>query len=329
MMVMKMKKTFAILAALGALAWAGCQREVEAPSQDEKPLEEITPADSLWTVTINAVTEPEVATKGLAIGDGDTQAATSTLKSIWKDWQKVQVYLGSTLLGELSVTPDASDAHYATLSGEVKSTSITAGSTHLTLLATERDEWDYTGQVGKLLLTDDASESIEKKYHYTMAENVLVTGLTSGSGTGKGVLTTEDAVFANQQSIYRFSFRFQKSGSDDKTPITAKRVLISSAGGHLVQSKDMVGSTVTEGPISVILGTATADPFFVALRNGNTTDAEALSFEVVGNDGITYTGSKTIPAEYKPNGTFVSVKNATLTGRKGLSESTSTVTEAL
>ena len=321
-----MKKYIYILAALlGALAWTGCQRpKEEEPLQQEKP----APADSVWIVNIKAVTE-EGATKGLAIGDGETEAATATLKSIWKDWQKVQVYLNGTKIGELSVTPDSEDAHYATLSGEVTSTGITAGTSRLTLLATERDTWDYTGQVGKLLLTDDAENSIEKKYHYTLAENVLVTGLAAGSTTGKGVLTTEQATFANQQSIYRLSFRFQKSGSGTKTPITAQRVTITSADGHLVQGQGLTGSPVTEGPISVILGSATADPFFVALRNGNTTSKENLTFEVVGSDGVTYMGSKEIPADYKPNGTFVSVKNATLTGRKGLTESNEVVTTAL
>ena len=40
---------------------------------------------------------------------------------------------------------------------------------------------------------------------------------------------------------------------------------------------------------------------------------------------MTYKGSKTIPASYKPNGTFVSMKNATLNDRLGVSLSATTV----
>lgn len=73
------------------------------------------------------------------------------------------------------------------------------------------------------------------------------------------------------------------------------------------------------------MGTASADPFFVALRNGDETDAEALSFTVIDADGVTYRGSKTIPAEYKANGTFVSMKNTTLNDRLGVSLSVTEV----
>lgn len=320
-----MKKSFLMLLALVALVWAGCER----PEGDLLPGQPLEKVDSVWTLTVKAVMDGGAATKGLTIGEGDAEATTTVLQSIWKDWQKVQVYLDGTKIGELDVTPDAADAHHATLTGEVTSTDITAGSTKLTLLATERDSWDYTGQTGSLLLDDDADNSIEKKYHYTLAKDVLVNGLASGSGGGKGILITDNVCFSNQQSIYRLSFRFQKGGTGDKTAIATQRVTIASAGGHLVQSRNLAGSATLEGPISVVLGTATSDPFFVALRNENTTDAEALNFKVVGNDGVTYLGSKTIPAEYKSNGNFVSLKNATLTERMKLETLSGTVSTAL
>ena len=87
------------------------------------------------------------------------------------------------------------------------------------------------------------------------------------------------------------------------------------------------GSTKT--PITTESVTiASADPFFVALRNGDETDAEELSFTVVDTDGVTYKGTKTIPAAYKPNGTFVSMKNVTLNQRLGVSLSATEVTTA-
>ena len=314
---------------MGIILWTGCVKEEE--SAGTKPeTQQVQPADSVWTVNIQAVREESPETKGLAIGDGDAEETTETLRSIWKANEQVLVYLGTDCIGTLTATPNASDAHKATLSGTVTAAGITPGVTRLTLL-TPRQNWDYTGQVGRLLLMDDPNNqgnknrSIEKKYHYTMAQNVLVTEASANGG--KCTLTTEDAGFANQQSIYRLSFRFQKGGVGDKFAIEAKRIRITAAGGGLVLSQGLDGSSVT-GTISVVLDEATQNPFFVALRNNNVTDEEALRFRVMDNEGVTYYGSKTIPAAYKPNGTFVSMKNATLTQRLGFlpgSESVDTV----
>jgi len=49
----------------------------------------------------------------------------------------------------------------------------------------------------------------------------------------------------------------------------------------------------------------------------------------VDENGVTYRGSKIIPAEYKSNGTFVSVKNASLDERLDLALSATEVTTVL
>ena len=317
-MTIIMKKNIILMAALlGAMAWTGCQKAKEETLREEAA--GVEAENSTYTLTIQAEKIPGqagnegTATKGLDIvGD---EATTTQLKSVWKTGEEVKVYLGTDCIGTLSVTPDGSDAHLATLSGTVTTTSITPNTTTLTLL-TPRESWDYSGQVGKLLLTDDAVNSIEKMYHYTKAADVLVTGV-SGSN-----ITTDPAIFTNQQSIYRMSFKYSGSA------ITTKSVTISSANGHLVQSQVLGGAT-TEGPISVTLGTASADPFFVALRNGDETNEEVLTFTVVDGTGVTYRGTKTIPAGYKPNGTFVSVKNASLTERLDMALSATEVDTVL
>ena len=313
---MKKNRFFTIIAIIGAMTLTGCMKEGPAP------VEEQAAAEPVWTVSIQAEKEipgqarNDAATKGLGI-EGE-EATTIVLQSIWKTGEEVKVYLGTTLIGTLTATPDGTDAHKATLSGTVTTSSLVAGTSTLTLL-TPRESWDYTGQTGVLLET---AESIEKKYHYTLASSVLVKAV-EGS-----VITTESATFANQQSIYRLSFGYEDKNFG-KTPITAKSVTISAANGHLVQSQAVDGSSLVEGPISVTLGTATAAPFFVALRNGDVANAEALTFTVVDAAGVTYRGSKTIPAGYKPNGTFVSVKNATLTERLQLPKGNTEVTTAL
>ncbi len=268
---------------------------------------------------MQAVKGEAPGTKGLAI-EGD-ESTTTVLQSIWKADEPVKVFLGTSCIGTLTAVPDPEDAHKATLSGTVTTSGLVAGTTTLTLL-TPRESWDYIGQVGKLLLKDDAENSIEKKYHYTRA-TVLVTEVSGGP------VRTKSAFFANEQSIYRLNFLFQAGGAGDKTPVLAKSVIISSENGHLVQSQSADGSSLEEGPVTVTLGSASSEPFFVALRNGDETNEEALGFTVIDDDGVTYMGSKTIPAQYKPNGTFLNVKNATLTGRLGLGRSAAEVKEVL
>lgn len=311
-----MKKIILLLMALwGAMTGTGCLK-IEGEIVEEKP-EEAAQEASTYTITILAERNNGPLTKGLAI-DGE-EATTTLLQSVWKAGEEVKVYQEGTYIGTLIATPDGENPHLATLSGEINTINITANSNTLTLL-TPRSIWDYTGQAGKLLISDDATDSIEKKFHYTMATDVHVTSVSGDE------VTTENARFTNQQSIYRLSFRY--NDGVNKTPITTKSVTISSANGHLVQSQVLNGAA-TEGPISVTLGSATIDPFFVALRNGDETNAEVLTFTVVDNNGITYHGSKTIPAEYKPNGTFVSIKNASLTERLELALSSTEINTVL
>ena len=326
-----MKRSLLFFAAL-VVALSGCLKEEDMVGR--QPDTGGVQADSVWTVTIRAIKE-NVATKGLAIGEGD-ETTTTVLQSIWKQYDPVYVYLGMNYIGKLTASPDETDAHKATLSGTVTAAGIEPGITRLTLL-TPRKDWDYTGQVGVLLKSDyhtsgQSNLSVEYRYHYTMAENVLVTGAAVDTESGKASLTTENATFENQQSIYRLSFRYQKDGTGDITPIPAKRILIEAANGGLVQSQSLDGKALT-GPVEVVQEYNDSEnllkPIFVALRNQNTTTEEALNFKVVDNLGVTYYGSKTIPAEYKANGTFVSLKNATLTGRLELQQGTTTVDSVL
>lgn len=300
------------------MVWTNCTKVEEELIEDipEEPVVEAV--DSVWTVTIQAVKKEAPETKGLAIEGEET--TTTVLRSIWKDGEAVKVFLGTEFIGTLSATPDGEDAHKATLSGTVTTTGLVAGESILTLLS-PRERWDYTGQVGTLL---ESAESVEKMYYYAAATGVLVETIDIENNS----ITTKNASFANQQSVYRLSFRY-KTSAESKIPITTKSVTISAANGHLVQSQAVDGSSLVEGPISVTLGAASADPFFVALRNGDETNEEALTFTVVDADGVTYRGSKTIPAIYKPNNTFLSVKNASLDQRLQLAQSTTGVTTVL
>ena len=305
-----MKKSLIILSALGVLLWAGCAPVELVP--EVVPELQVLKADSTWTLTVRAEMG-DSATKGLDI-DGTDEANTELLKSIWWKDDKVFVYLGEEQIGTLTATPDETDPHKATLSGTLTSTGITLGQTRLTLLTPwPREKWTYVGQIGLLQVNDGGPSglynSIAARYHLAQAGDVLVTGLTTADD-GKVTLTTNPALFENQQSVYRFNFRFQKGGVGEKRPITTVSASITGDGGGLWK-----GWNMGTGPIPVGLFEPTADPFFVALRFADQTTRENLVFEVVGDDGVTYLGSKEIPANYKPDGFFISAKNTTLTDR--------------
>ena len=121
-----------------AVLLVACQREEEALVQKEEPTE------ASWTLTVRAVQgipgEAGNETKAVAIGEGDTEANTQTLKSYWMDGERVNVYLDDAKIGSLTAHPDEADAHYATLEGTVTTSSISAGTTRLTLLTVDAEK---------------------------------------------------------------------------------------------------------------------------------------------------------------------------------------------
>ena len=306
-----MKKYSAIIMMTAVLLGAGMAMttacidsiEPEQPKQTETPQQQEKKPQVL-TLTIQAEKVEAPETKGLVI-DG-SEAATTVMKSVWREGEVVDVYKNGSRIGYLTAGSVSQDGRQATLTGTT--TEISNGD-QLTLLTSGTKvtaspiSWGYTGQKG-VLLGEDA-QAIQNKYNYALAENVTAT--VNGE-----TVTTTPASFKNQQNIYRFSFR--KTDGTNKTAITATKVTITSA--NLIESCEVGTTGVTDTKsttgIQVDLGTdGNADPFFVALRiNGS--ENEALQFQVIEKDsGITYTGSKEIGADEK-QGKFISFKNATL-----------------
>ena len=62
------------------------------------------------------------------------------------------------------------------------------------------------------------------------------------------------------------------------------------------------------GDLMVVRPAASTELTYVAIRNGNTTQDDIFSFTVYDGDGVTYEGSKTIPAAALSKG-FVSAKS--------------------
>ena len=279
------KSIFPIIALFGTLAWTGCQR-LEEPVPQEEPGEEAV----VWMTTVQASKPADAGTKALELEED------KTLNAYWKSGEKVNVYLAGEYVGFLEVTPGAGEKPVnATLSGPLSLSSLVSVGDELSLLFPRRADylWTYTGQNG--LLTGEGS--IEERFDYIKA---IVT--IASKDPAHGTLTTDRAIFENQQSIYRFGFKF------GETPIPARTVILSSSVGQIATSCNVATGEAETGDLTVVRPAASTELTYVAIRNGNTTQDDIFSFTVYDGDGVTYEGSKTIPAAALSKG-FVSAKS--------------------
>ena len=267
-----MKARFLMIPIL--LVTASCQQEMDTPDPVVKPEE--GSACSTFTLTIQASKGTE--TRALDLEGNE-------LKPYWKDDDVVNVYKNGSLLGTIAVQCTGEKPTSATLTGTMTGTLPEKGD-ELTLLI-PRETWSYTGQNGALTGTG----SIEDAFDYATA-TVTVSAVEEHDNVT--TVTTTAASFENQQSIYRFTFSDVIFNVEDFT--------IAAAEGGLVQQKAWGDLTETTGSITVkpTQPEASANPFFVAIRNNTTTKADTYHFIVIGtvNDtpGALLLGSKTIPA---------------------------------
>ena len=301
-----MKKLLTILAALlAAMAWTGCQDtlEIENPTNQEERTGAVK--DSV-TLTIEA--GKQVDTKALELVNEGQK-----INAFWREGEEVKVFAsGSEPIGTLTATPK-DDKTKATLTGTISTAGLKSGD-NLTLLF-PRATWSYEGQSGRLLF--DANHptwpSIEKDYDFARA----IVAITEVSDSH--IITSSSTTFQNQQSIYRFGFRY---GAVDGPTIRSKTVLLSSDRGQLAKSGNAVtgeitcfanGETMTiELPEALTTDEATANTLlYFAIRNGNKTQDDTFSFTIYDNDGATYKGTKLIP-QAKLASSFISAKTVPL-----------------
>lgn len=306
-----MKKTTMILAALlAAMAWTGCQNtlEVDDPSaREEKP---VAVRDSV-TLTLEA--GKGLDTKALTLVDNGT---TATLTAKWSEGENVYVFASGsgTCIGTLTAHPK-SDATKATLSGSINATGLAAEQT-LTLLF-PKSTWSYDNQGGRL-------SSIASDFDFARTQ------VTIESVSAEQIVTTKSVNFANQQSIYRFGFRY---GATDGPTIRTKTLHLTSNKGKIAKTVNAVTAANTyfasNEAMTIELSEALTQQeatdhalIYVAIRNDNTSQADTFSFEIFDNDGATYKGSKEIPAD-KLSSPFVSAKTILMNRLELLQYSTS------
>ena len=299
-----MKKTiYLIIALLGGLTWTGCHRHEEDLVPAEQPGQDVV----VWMMTTQASKPAEAGTKALDLVED------KTLNAYWKSGEKVNVYLEGQYVGFLEVTPGAGEKPVnATLSGPLSLSSLISVGDELTLMFPRRADylWTYEGQNG--LLT--GSGSIEECFDYTRAV-VTVAEKDSAHGT----LTTSSASFRNQQSIYRFGFKFGEAA------IPARTVILSSAVGQIATSSNVGTCEAQTGNLTVVRPAASTDLTYVAIRNGNTTQDDTFFFTVYDGDGVTYEGAKAIPAAALSKG-FVGAKSIAMDRLEARLSTTETTT---
>ena len=297
-----MKKTLYLIL-LGALAWTACQRQEEDPVPVEQPGQDVV----VWMTTVQASKPSDADTKGLDLVED------KTLNVYWRSGEKVNAYLDGLYVGFLEATPGAVEKPLnATLSGPLSLSSLISVGDELTLLFPRRSDmqWTYDGQNG--LLTGDGS--IEECFDYARAV-VSVTDKDSAHGT----IATSNAIFQNQQSIYRLGFKY--GGSQ----IPVSTIILSSSVGEIATSCNVDTGEALTGNLTVVRPAASTDPSYVAIRNGNTTQDDTFPFTVYDGDGVTYEGSKAIPAAVLSYG-FVSAKSIALDRLDAQLSSTETTT---
>lgn len=192
----------------------------------------------------------------------------STLNAIWDEADRVAVWPEdwSAVLGEMTpqTTGDAATRLKASLAKEVAKGDLL----HLVF---PRSTWDYTGQDGTLA-------TIAAQYDYALAD------VTVADVYGTSVRAS-DALFTNQQAVVCFSLQ-DKNGS----PLSASSLKVSAAGGKLVQSRHLDGSSPVYGDLTLTPASA-ASVLHAAIRNDQTTPDTYTLTATIGTDSYRCTQS--------------------------------------
>ena len=247
-------RTLYVTAAFAALALFSCTKEMELPAPQEEQQPE---AEKVWTVTVKATRGADDLTKAVLTDDGwieeEADAATkglelegNYLKSTWDFKEKVYVYKGDALVGELESQRFGENT--TLLRGSLSGNFSVGQSLNLYLVGPENAR-SYIGQKGTL-------EDIAENYDYARAQ-VQVEAIDSETDA----ITLSSANFENLQSINEFSF-----GGSAKV----KQLTISGAG--------IVGRSDTEAYVTVTPDVP-GNKLYVAISNS--LEGEKIPYEFI------------------------------------------------
>ena len=260
-----MRKLY-LTAAFAALALFSCTKEMEVstPQKEQQP-----EAEKVWTVTVEATRGTDDLTKSVLTDDGwmeeEADAATkglelegNYLKSTWDFKEKVYVYKGDALVGELESQRFGENT--TLLAGSLSGSFIVGESLDLYLIGPQ-NERSYIGQKGTL-------EDIAENFDYAKA---LVQVESIDSQTGN--ITLSGANFASLQSINEFSFGVAK----------VKRLTISGVGIVGRNDREKYVTVTPDEPINKL---------YVAISNDKAGVKISYDFLMETEDGRVLTQTK-------------------------------------
>ena len=274
---MKTNRLFLIAALLGTVL-AGCQKAEEL-IPEEKP--EVTPGTEQY-LSLKVQANLGAETKALELAEG-------TLKTSWRNGEKVAVYFGGEKIGTLEV--GNANNTTAVLTGKIKKVDGLGNGSSLTLLFPGRDdeEWTYQGQDGS---APSALSSLATGFDYETATVTL-------SDVDEDPVTVTGAEFISEQNMFRFAFKV------DENLIPVRSFIVSSEKGKIVRNRTLVsgGWTTSQtdyGSLTVTPASAPAgNLYYMSIRNEYTTENvegyDRFYFSVTGEDKTLYLGSKKIP----------------------------------
>ena len=194
--------------------------------------------------------------------------ANSTVVSTWKTTDKVAVYKKGwgAKIGDIAPKTDSDNAR-TKLDGAVNSSGMNVGDKMD--LITPRTDWAYTEQDGTLA-------KISSTYDYAVAEAQVIYIDTENNNA----LYASNAIFNPQQTVLKFTLK-NDDGSQD---LVVPSLTIVSSSGKIVLSRNLDGSTVNYGGLTVTPAAATKT-FFVALRNDQD-GADTYTFTARANNTV-------------------------------------------
>ncbi len=264
---------FYLIAALAGTLLAGCQTELAYQNPEEVPV-----AEQTWTLTVQATKSVESRALGL---NNNNAVETS-----WKQGEKVGVFFGETRLGYLEVISE-DNANPAILQGSLTKDEDIAQGSSLKLIFPDRENetlgpWSYLGQDGT---APDATGSLATKFDYA-----TTTITVANVGETEITLNSNSVHFSNEQSMFKFTF---KEGANN---LAAKYFILTSSQNQLAREFSCSGSTwsPTYGSLTMT-PTANGSPYWMSIRNDNTSVADDFTFTVVASNDALYEGKKTIP----------------------------------
>lgn len=211
------------------------------------------------------------ATRGEYGASSATRTLTesnSTVVSTWKTTDKVAVYKKgwTAKIGDIAPNTDSDNAR-TKLDGTVSSSGMSVGDKMD--LITPRTDWSYASQDGTLA-------TISSTYDYAVAEAQVI--YIDAESNNK--LYASNAIFNPQQTILKFTLK-----NDDGTQnLSVPSLTIVSGSGKIVLSRNLDGSTVNYGGLTVTPASAT-NTYYVALRNDQD-GADSYTFTARANSTV-------------------------------------------